>query len=246
MKVLIVDDERPARDRLIRMLARVEGVVVAGEAGDGEEAARLVDELEPDVVLLDVNMPRLDGMTLALERAGELPPIIFVTAYDKHALRAFDAGAVDYLVKPVRQERLEQALARVRGRVRSPEPVEALLKRLVSADNGETACRIAVASGGSVRFFDARQVSRFWSADKYTLFVHGGDELMLEESLGALERRLEAHAFVRVHRSELINLAKVRALHSDDGIHEVELDDGQRARVSRRSLPALKKALGIG
>jgi DNA-binding LytR/AlgR family response regulator len=190
-------------------------------------------------------MPRLDGMTLALERAGELPPIIFVTAYDQHALRAFDAGALDYLVKPVRQERLEQALARVHGRRRSPEPVEALLKRLVSGDGGDDACRIAVACGGSVRFFDARQVTRFRSADKYTVFVHGGDELILEESLGALERRLEGHAFVRVHRGELVNLARVRALHSADGIHEVELDDGQRARVSRRSLPALKKALGI-
>jgi DNA-binding LytR/AlgR family response regulator len=252
VRVLVVDDEKPARDRLIRMLARIEGVSVAGEARDGEEAARMIAELAPDAVLLDVNMPRLDGMSLALEHLGALPAVVFVTAYDDHAVRAFEAGAVDYLVKPVRQERLERALerARERGPARAAgretdAGIEALLRRLAGAGAAEIECRISVAQAGTVRFFDARQVSRFWSSDKYTLFCHGGDELMLEETLGALERRLAPHRFVRVHRSELINLSLVEALHHEDGIHEVELADGQRARVSRRSLAALRRALGL-
>ena len=247
MNVLIVDDEPSARRRLIRMLDRIDGVQVAGEAADGEEALQKIAALSPDVVLLDIHMPRLDGMTLA-KTATDLPPIIFITAYNEHAVEAFEACAVDYLMKPVNAARLEQALAKVRRQQVDSEAVMSLLERMASqkpAREPGDACRVLVKQGDTVRMFDARGIARFYAADKYSAFVSDGHEYLLEESLNTLEQRLAPHDFVRLHRAELINLKQVAALRSDGGGGEVELKDGQTARVSRRHLPILKRALGI-
>jgi DNA-binding LytR/AlgR family response regulator len=227
MRVLVVDDELPARRRLIRMLARVAGVEVVGEAGDGAEARRQIAALRPDVVLLDIQMPEIDGIELA-EAGADLPAIIFVTAHSQYAVRAFEVAASDYLLKPVQQVRLEQALARVQLR-----PVE------------PPAVRISARSGGAVRLFDPRTITRFHASDKYTLFHVGAAEYMLDDSLTTLEARLAGLGFVRVHRSELVNLAAARALHMQNGVVMLELSDGQRAPVSRRAVAALKRRLGL-
>ncbi len=248
MRVLVVDDEPIARRRLIRMLARMDGVQIAGEAADGQEALQKIAELSPDLVLLDIHMPRLDGMTLA-KTAADLPPIIFVTAYNEHAVEAFEACAVDYLMKPVDAARLERALSKVRRQQVDSEAVMTLLERVASQQQPAQplgdACRVLVKEGDTVRMFDARQIARFYAADKYSAFVSDGHEYLLEESLNTLEQRLTAHDFVRLHRAELINLKQVAALRSDSGGGEVELKDGQTARVSRRHLPILKRVLGI-
>lgn len=227
MRVLVVDDELPARRRLIRMLARVDGVEVVGEAGDGLAARRQISALRPDVVLLDIHMPELDGIELAETEAG-LPAIIFVTAHSQYAVRAFAVAASDYLLKPVQQARLEQALARVQSRPTAPPPV-----------------RISARSGGALRLFDPRTITRFHASDKYTLFHVGADEYVLDDSLTTLESRLAGLGFLRVHRSELVNLAEARALHQQDGVATLELSDGQRAPVSRRAIAALKRRLGL-
>lgn len=244
MKVLIIDDEAPARRRLIRMLDAMEGVTVAGEAGDAQAALAQVAALAPDVALLDIRMPGMDGLALAA-RYAHLPPIVFVTAHDEFALRAFELDAVDYLVKPVRPERLAAALARARRRLDARTATEVLSSLAAAAPPSEppTSARIVVLDRGALRLFDAHEVSRFWASDKYTLFFAAGEERLTQEPLALLAARLEPHGFLRVHRGELVNLRRVRAVRVEDGHHVAELDDGQVARVSRRELGAFKAAL---
>lgn len=237
MKVLIVDDEAPARRRLIRMLAPL-GIDVAGEAADAASALAQIAALAPDVILLDIRLPGMDGLALAA-RYADLPPILFVTAYDEFALRAFELDAVDYLVKPVRPERLAAALDRARRRL-DGRASAALMDR-VAPPAGP---RIVVLDRGVLRLFDARTIARFWASDRYTLFHADGEERLTQEPLNTLAARLEPHGFMRVHRGELVNLARVRTVRAADGQHIAELDDGQEARISRRVLTAFKTALG--
>ncbi len=239
MKVAVVDDEAPARRRLVRMLERVAMARVVGEAADTMEARQLVQREQPDVVLLDINMPEESGLSLAAWPS--MPAVIFVTAHDEHAVAAFELAAVDYLLKPVSQTRLEQALARVSQR---SQPVDAArLAEALRAVMPPRALRVTARSGATLHVFEAAAIPRFSSRDKYSVFVVKGVEYVLDESLTALEERLSEHDFVRVHRSELVNLAKVVALHGSDASAELELADGDRVRVSRRSLPAIRRRL---
>ncbi len=243
MRVLVVDDEPIARRRLIRMLARIDGVELAGEACDGHDARDKIAELAPDVVLLDIHMPGLDGLTLA-RTTPNLPPVIFTTAYDQHAVDAFEVCAVDYLMKPIKQARLVKALAKVRQEGVDPASIVGLLERLVDPAR-KAAHRIVAREGEVLKMFDARQIARFHAADKYAVFISEGGEYLLEESLHSLEERLSPLDFIRVHRGELINLNHVVALRTDGGGGVVELRDGEIARVSRRHLPALRRALRL-
>ena len=231
MRALIADDEPLARERLIRMLASIEGVEIAGEASDGVQALEQIQELDPDVVFLDVRMGGIDGLTLATE-VPNLPPIIFTTAHDEYAVGAFEAGAVDYLLKPIRMDRLVNAIERVRAR--KPK-----LERPRTAG-----WRLTVTENGVIHMFDARNITRVWADGKYSIFSAEGREHLLDESLSSLEKRLQPFDFLRVHRSELVNLNCVKALRDNGTV--LELSDGQTARVSRRFKSELEKALGIG
>jgi len=231
MRALIAGDEPLARERLIRMLASIEGVEIAGEASDGVQALEQIQELDPDVVFLDVRMGGIDGLTLATE-VPNLPPIIFTTAHDEYAVGAFEAGAVDYLLKPIRMDRLVNAIERVRAR--KPK-----LERPRTAG-----WRLTVTENGVIHMFDARNITRVWADGKYSIFSAEGREHLLDESLSSLEKRLQPFDFLRVHRSELVNLNCVKALRDNGTV--LELSDGQTARVSRRFKSELEKALGIG
>ena len=245
MKVLVVDDEAIARRRLVRMLGRL-GEDVVGEASNGHEALSKIEALQPDAVLLDIRMPGLSGLEMA-QTATDLPPIVFTTAFDEYAVQAFEADAVDYLLKPIQLQRLEAALAKVSRQQKpvDPQRLSALLERALAHAREEETPRVTARAGRTLRVFDARSICRFHASDRYTLFRHKGSEFVLDESLNALEKRLGRFGFVRVHRSELVNLECVEAVRFEEGASEVTLADGQTAPVSRRLAPELKRRLGM-
>ncbi len=245
MRVLVVDDEPIARRRLVRMLQRLPNVEVAGQASDGVEALGRIDELRPDLVLLDIRMPGLDGIAVA-SSSQSLPPIVFTTAYSEYAVDAFDIAAVDYLLKPIKRERLEAALERARSRTAAPDgaQLERLVEQLTHARPVEPA-PVTARLGATVHVFDPREISRFYASSKYTLFCRDGREYVLDETLASLEQRLADVGFLRVHRSELVNLKRIRALRTEDDRTFVELAGGETALVSRRLAGGLRERLGI-
>ena len=247
MKILVVDDEAPARRRLLRMLAAVSDVEVVGEAGDGIEARAQIDAHAPDLVLLDIHMPELDGLSLA--RDPGMPAVVFTTAHAEHAVVAFELAAVDYLLKPIERERLERAIERVREHLaRGDTRLDgAQVDHVLRAAQGRGApMRIAAKDGGRVRLFDVAEITCLLALDKYVAIEHEGREYLLDDSLAVLEPRLAPFGFVRVHRAALVNLAAVTAIVGDAGAAKVELKDGRSAPVSRRELPTLRRRLGLG
>jgi len=243
MRVVIVDDEEPARRRLKRLLTAFPDTDVVGEAGNGGEALQLLEQFQVDLLLLDIQMPGLDGLALA-QRYTDLPPIIFVTAHSEHAVQAFEVNAVDYLLKPVRPERLAAAMARVdQQKVQSERAKVSKAFEVIAPAASST--RIVTGANGTYRFFEAAEIHRFWSSEKYTLFVADGEEHLTEEPLSSLEARLQPLGFQRIHRAELVRVSSIKALKVSDGEQCVELQDGQVARVSRRSMGAVREALGL-
>ncbi len=243
LAVVVVDDETVARRRLRRLLTGLEGVEVVGEAAHAEEALSVIDATAPDVVLLDIQMPEVDGIELAQQLPQGLA-VVFVTAFERYAVQAFEAAAVDYLLKPVSAERLAAALDRVRRLERGQDArtLRRLAQRLRERDEPP---RIAARSGESVHLFDPAAIARFHAQRGYTAFQQDGRRYLLDESIAELESRLEEWGFLRVHRSELIRLAAVRGLRKIDDQVVIDLEDGQQAPVSRRRVTALKRALGI-
>jgi len=231
VKVLVVDDEPVARQRLLRLLHQLPDVEVMGEASNAKEALASLGRARPDVVLLDVEMPGVDGLTLAA--LPDLPPIIFVTAHATHALEAFSVGAHDYLVKPVDLARMTAALERVRERSRS-----------VLAPSEPEPWRLTVTDGALRRFIDAREVACFLAQEKYVSVVVGGRELLLRESLDALEERLAPLGFLRANRGALVRKGAIEAFDARGG-GTLVLIGGETVPVSRRALPAIRQALGV-
>lgn len=247
MRVLVVDDEAPARRRLLRMLAEEDDIEVVGEASDGLEARALIERHAPDLLLLDVQMPELDG--LALARGPGMPALVFTTAHAEHAVAAFELAALDYLLKPIERERLRRALARVRERLAQARGAgldAAQLGELMRGARERGAPpRLAAREGNRVHLFDLASVTRLSAQDKYVVLIYRGREYLLGDSLAELAARLAGFGFVRVHRAELVNLAAVVAITGEPGQARVELRDGQHAPVSRRELPALRRRLGL-
>ncbi len=232
MRALIVDDEAPARARLARLVEALDGWEVAGEAADGIDALTQVASVNPDVVLLDVRMPRMDGMEAARHLAAlDTPPaVIFTTAYDEYALAAFDANAVAYLLKPVRGDRLEAALQR------ACRPSRAQLGAL---NAGAARRHLAARIGERLQLVPVARVRAFSADSKYVVARYPDGELVLNETLKELEHEF-AGAFIRVHRNTLV------------AAEHVESFDGERVTlagmdapidVSRRHAPALRRFL---
>ena len=233
LRILIVDDEAPARDRLGRMLAEMPSFDVVGEAGSGQQALQAIEELSPDILLLDISMPGMDGMTLArtLQKGGLQPAVIFCTAYQNQAVEAFEAEAVDYLVKPVRSERLAQALEKARRFIgdREDEAPNAFLKSTV---------------GGKVLLTPVQRVICLLAEDKYTTVVHEKGRTVIDNSLTELESRY-GDEFFRIHRNALISTRHLRGLERGDNGTVVAVLSGadDRPEVSRRNVAALRKLL---
>jgi two-component system LytT family response regulator len=221
IRTLVVDDEPLARSNVLALLARDTQVEVVGQAAGGMEALEEIRRLSPDLVFLDVEMPECDGFDV-LEMLGSAvkPTIIFVTAYDKYALAAFDAGALDYVLKPFDDKRFELALNRAKERLRSTPSARP--------------ANIAIKSNGNVSFIRIERIDWIEAADYYSRLHVAGKTHLLRRSMADLERDLEGFDFCRIHRSTIVNLARVCEMTPDEnGDYEVRLDDNSAHRLSR-------------
>ena len=247
LRVLIVDDEIHARRGLHMLLDEQRDIEIVGEAASGDEAVRVILTLKPDLVFLDVEMPELNGIEVVREVGPDvMPAVVFVTAYDQYAIAAFDAAAVDYLLKPFTDTRFAKALARARerlaGRGRGGDTrLDALVERLAPA---RALQRFTVKVGDTLRVFDVDAID--WiEADEYYAKLHIGDEAhLVRKTMGALADELPADRFARIHRSTIVNLDRVTALEPlFQGDFNVILRGGQRLRMSRRRREALADRL---
>lgn len=245
MRVLIVDDEQPARDRLRQLVMDSELHEVVAEAANGEQAIAMATQHAPDVVLLDIRMPGVDGIETAHHlNAMETPPaVVFTTAYDEYAIQAFDARAIGYVMKPVRRERLERALehaARITGQ---------MLKQLTDETNlkGQRQ-HVCTREHGQLRLIPVSEVDYFIADHKYVTVHHRGGQSLIDDSLKQLEEEF-ADAFVRIHRSALVALNRIDRLekHADGKVSVVlrddETDSGDALLISRRHLADVRRRL---
>jgi two-component system LytT family response regulator len=242
IRVLIVDDEAPARARLRQMLASHADVEIAGEAETGVQAMERVADLKPDAMLLDIQMPGSSGIDVAACLPEPRPHVIFCTAYDQHAVDAFELHAVDYLLKPISRARLGEALDRVRSL--SADVRESGIDRAVRAQAASPA-RFLVKNAAHYLVVSEAKVFYFASEDGLTRLVSDGGQYWMDPTLNELEQRLAPDRFCRISRSALINLAAVAEVHPlPGGSGEVLLKNGQRLEVSRRRFRELLAALG--
>jgi DNA-binding LytR/AlgR family response regulator len=247
VRVLVVDDERAARQRLAMMLEELD-VEVVGEAENGLVALRMARERRPDLVLLDIQMPEVDGFDVARHLPEPRPLVVFQTAYDEYALRAFDHAALDYLVKPVPMDRLRRAIERARGRAGEDGPARTLDERLLESLRAATAApparpRLLVRDGAGYRLQPLADVERF-SAEEGAVYAHGAGRWMVDYTLRELQERAGV-GFVRASRSELVNVDHVaRIVAPGDGTATLVLAGGTRVAVSRRQLAEVWRALG--
>jgi two-component system LytT family response regulator len=237
IRVLVVDDEPLARRNLTVLLGRDPDIRAIGECESGADALKEIRRTRPDLLFLDVQMPECDGFDVLELLGAELPPtIVFVTAHDEYALRAFEAGALDYLLKPFDDARFHRALNRAKERLThyaelQPQRVE----------------RLVVKSAGRVVFLDAAEIDWIEAADYYACLHVGNATHLLRRTLSDLERDLDGGVFCRIHRSVIVNLHRIRGLElRDDGEYEVVLISGERLRLSRRFRKNLQDRLGLG
>ncbi|MEP7244194.1 MAG: LytTR family DNA-binding domain-containing protein [Gammaproteobacteria bacterium] len=243
LRVLIVDDESLARERLRSLLDEIGDLEIVGEGANGEEALKLTVEVTPDVVLLDVRMPGMDGIEAArqLNSLVEPPAVIFTTAYDEYAMNAFDAQAVGYLLKPIRKEKLAAALTQA-GRLTRPQ-----LQRIAATNEGPTRrTHIAARNREGLRLIPIEDVIFFFAEQKYTTVRHGKGEDLIEDSLRSLEEEFGT-TFVRIHRNTLVSVRYLETIdRNTEGQYFVRLRGAPAPlQVSRRMASELRERFRI-
>ena len=242
LKILIVDDEPPARERLKSLLTEIPDMDVVGEATNGQQSLSRTHELAPDVVLLDVRMPGMDGIEVArhLNALAEPPAVIFTTAFDEYAVNAFDAHAVGYLLKPIRKEKLVAALSRA---VRLTRPQ---LQKIAAASSEQGRTHIAARRRDGLRLIPLEEVQFFFAEQKYTTVRHLNGEDLIEDSLKSLEEEFAAH-FVRIHRNALVSVRFLERIErGNDGQYFVRLRGCEAPlQVSRRMAGELRDRFRI-
>ena len=241
IRVLIVDDEHPARERLRQLLSSVDDLEVVGEAEDGQEALEKIQDLKPDLVFLDIQMPVSTGLEVAASLPSPAPKIIFCTAYDQFAIDAFDLHAVDYLLKPITRARLVRAVERARES--APEDADRILDDLTREPVGGTN-RFLAKRGTKFRVVAAADVQYFASEEGLTKLCTAKDEFWMQPTLAVLERRLDPSSFLRISRAAIVSLDAVHeVVPLVGGYGQVTLKDGTRLEVSRRRLKELLQKL---
>jgi two-component system LytT family response regulator len=234
-RALVVDDEPLARSNLSVLLRSDPEIEIVGECGSGQEGLEQIRSRKPDLVFLDVQMPELDGFDVLEMLGNDLPrAVVFVTAFDQYALRAFEAGALDYLLKPFDNTRFARTLARAKERI------------LDSKDKPARADRLAIKSAGQILFLKISEIDWIEAADYYACLHVGSKSHLLRRSMSELERDLATEEFCRIHRSAIVNLNRVQSLRlTEDGEYEVVLDSGNSLRMSRRYRKHLQARLGV-
>ena len=241
MKALIVDDEDLARAVVREHLAAHPDIEIAAECANGFEAVKAAAQHQPDLVFLDIQMPKLDGFEVLelLEADGRRPAVVFVTAYDQHALRAFEAQAVDYLLKPFSKERFDAALAKARA-VQGSRPPAAQLA--AASRQGRPLERVVVKDGPKVTVIPLDRLDWVQAQDDYVLLRTEGRNLLKQQTLASLESQLDPARFIRIHRSFLLNLDRLARIEQDAKEHrEAVLRDGARLPVSRAGYQRLRE-----
>lgn len=249
MRVLVVDDEAPARQRLVDLLNKDSQVGAILEAANGNAAVELIKREALDLVFLDVQMPELDGLqVIEAVGAAAMPLTVFVTAYDQHAIRAFGANALDYLLKPFSDERWEAALIRAKNRLdeRNLREFASSVLQLLAArpDPVRYIDRLVVKGSGTTRFIRVAEIDWIEAAGVYVTLHVAGKELLHRAALNDLAAQLDPHRFIRVHRSAIVNIESILHLEPlSHGEFEILLKDGRRPKVSRTYRPNLEKRL---
>jgi two-component system LytT family response regulator len=250
IRAVIVDDEPLARRRIKRLLAHDLEVEIAGECGNGKDAIDAIRSLNPDLLFLDVQMPEVDGFdVLESIAAAEMPFVIFVTAYDQYALRAFEVSAVDYLVKPFDRPRFEKALQRAKSRLAAERGGElnrqtlALLEELKARSSHIE--RLVIKAGGRAFFLKTEEIDWIEAEGKYVRLHVGKESYLLREAISSIEAQLDPKKFPRIHRSTIVNIDRVRELqpwfHNE---YRVILNDGIELMLSRSCRKRLGELLG--
>lgn len=239
VRTLIVDDEPLARQRIRELLADEADFAVVGECGDGEEAAREIQRLRPDLVFLDVQMPEMDGFeVLSTIDPARAPVVVFVTAYDEFALRAFEAHAIDYLLKPFYRPRFHVALSRARAQLaqRNADPVDGRLQRLLDSLGPaarRTMERFVIRTGTRIYFVPVAEVDWIEAEGNYVRLHAGGKSHLLRSSIGGVAERLDPATFLRIHRSTILNVGRLREVHPfGKGTYVLVLHDGTKLTSS--------------
>jgi two-component system, LytTR family, response regulator len=244
IRAIIVDDEELARQVIREMLARHAEIEIVAECANGFEAVKAVAERKPDLMFLDIQMPKLDGFEV-MELIGDEVAVVFATAYDEHALRAFEVHAVDYLLKPFRAERFDASLLRAKERIgkKGGPPVEEL--KAAARAPGQYAERVVVKDGTRVQIIPVAKLDYAEAQDDYLALASQGKKYLKQQTMASLEASLDPKSFVRVHRSYLVNVDRIARLEPyGKDTHVLILSDGARLPVSRAGHARLKELLG--
>ena len=243
MRVIIVDDEALARALVREFLHHHADIEIVAECANGFEAVKAITELAPDLVFLDIQMPGMNGFEV-VELAGRQPRYIFVTAYDQYALKAFEVHAADYLLKPFSQQRLDQALAHARTSVSASASasVDAVMQEAIQ--RAKPIERVLIRDGARVHIIAASTIDYIEAQDDYVQINAGGKAWLKNQRLAELESQLDGAAFVRIHRSFIVNIASVARIEQGKDSHCAVLNDGRRLPVSRSGYQKIRKATG--
>lgn len=251
IRVVIVDDEPIAREGVRTQLLREPGVEIVAECGDGLEAVETIRELSPDLLFLDVQMPGMDGFEVVQTIGSEaIPAVVFVTAYDKYALQAFEVNAVDYLLKPFDSERFQKAFQRARLQIqrRTTETINQKLEALLESmrPRNRHLERLVVKSAGRIFFLPVSEIDWIESADNYVSLHSGRESHLIRETLTSLETKLDPEEFLRIRHSTIVNVKKIKELHPlFKGEYEIVLHNGAKLTSSRRYRDRLRSEFNL-
>jgi len=241
MRVIIVDDEDLARGLVREFLAGHADVEIVAECANGFDAVKAITELDPDLVFLDIQMPKLNGFEV-VELAGRKTHYLFVTAYDQYALKAFDVHAVDYLLKPYSQQRFDEALAHARASLRASLGVEAVVNE--AAMRNKPLGRVLIRDGARVHVIGVEKIDFIEAQDDYVQINAEGKGYLKHQRLAELEGQLDPDVFVRIHRSYIVNIARVSRIEQGKDTHTAILADGARLPVSRSGYQKVRNLVG--